>query len=222
MKRLNHLRILFLLIICSMPVLAQDNQTDPERGSVQPGFIITLQGDTVKGFLLNINLWMNQHMTFFYNTPEDVDGRIKYKPKEIKAYQVGNRFYESMKYPFAYSVYPYNFVLRKVDGPMKLYQWYYNENRAKLMSPDVSVADLTKAFVFEEGELWKDEFARKGDGEFTPFNFTFLVKFAKNMAEYVKDDAELAQKILNKNKGYQNVDVEKIAREYNSWKLKEK
>ncbi len=220
MKRLNHLRILLLLITFSMPVLAQDNQTDPERGSVQPGFIITLQGDTVKGFLLNINLWMNQHMTFFYKTTDDADGRIKYKPKEIKAYQVGNRFYESMKYPFAYSVYPYNFVLRKVDGPMKLYQWYYNENRAKLMSPDIPDSELPKAFGFAEEDLWKHEFAKKGDGDLITFDITFMVKFAKNMAEYVKDDAELAQKILDKNKGYQSVDIEKIAMEYNNDKLK--
>ena len=46
------------------------------------------------------------------------------------------------------------------------------------------------------------------------------MKFAKSMAEYVKDDAELAGKILQKTKGYQNIDTEKIIREYNERKLK--
>jgi hypothetical protein len=220
MKQLNYLRITVFLMVFSMPAYTQDNQPDPERGSVLPGFIITLQGDTVKGFVLNINLWMNQHMTFLYKTPDDVEGRVKYKPKEIKAYQVGNRYYESMKYPFSYSIYPYNFILRKVDGPIKYYVWYYNENRAKLMSPNVSLAELTKAYVFAEDELWKDEFARKGDGAFTKFDFTFLIKFARNMSAYVEDDTELAQKIIAKNKGYQNVDIERIVREYNGWKMK--
>ena len=209
-----------LLIGFTVPVCAQDEQSEPERGSVLPGFIITLQGDTVKGYLLNINLWMNQHMTFLYKTPDDQAGRIKYKPKEIRAYQVGNRYYESMKYPFNYSIYPYNFVLRKVDGPIKYFIWYYNEDRAKLMSPDVSLAELTKAFLFVEDDLWKDEFAKNGDGEFIKFDFKFLVKFAKNMSDYVRDDTELAQKILNKVRGYQNVDIEKIIREYNEWKGK--
>jgi predicted nuclease of restriction endonuclease-like RecB superfamily len=203
-----------------MPVAAQDDLSEPQRGSVLPGFIINLNGDTVKGYLLNINLWMNQHMTFFYTSPDDPDHRIKYRPKEIKAYQVGNRFYESMKYPFSYSLYPYNFILRKVDGPIKHYIWYYNENRAKLMSPDVSVEELGKAFVYEENELWKDEFARKGDGELTPFDFKFLVKFAKNMAAYVEDDRSLSQKIKDKVKGYQSVDIERIVREYNEDVLK--
>jgi len=215
MKTLIHLWIGAFLMGFLTPLFAQNDQSDPERGSVVPGFIITMQGDTVKGFLLNINLWMNQHMTFFYTSPDDKEGRIKYKPKEIKAYQVGNRFYESMKYPFSFSIYPYNFILRKVDGPIKYYVWYYNEDRAKLMSPDISMAELTKAFVFAEDELWKEEFARKGDGELTKFDFKFLMKFAKNMSDYIKDDAELAQKVLNKTKGYQGIDIEKIVREYN-------
>ena len=220
MKRLTHLWIYLFLICFTWPVCAQDIQSEPQRGSVLPGFIVTLQGDTVKGYLLNINLWMNQHMTFFYKSPDDLAGRIKYKPKEIKAYQVGNRYYESMKYPFNYSIYPYNFILRKVDGPIRYYIWYFNENRAKLMSPDISLSDLTKAFLFIEDDLWKDEFAKKGDGDFIKFDFKFLVKFAKNMSDYVKDDTELAQKILNKVRGYQNVDIEKIVREYNEWKGK--
>jgi hypothetical protein len=45
------------------------------------------------------------------------------------------------------------------------------------------------------------------------------MKFAKNMAAFVEDDKELAQKVLNKVKGYQGVDIEKIIREYNRWKV---
>ena len=218
MKHFIHLRICLFLIGLSLPVCAQIDPSEPERGSVLPGFIITLQGDTVKGYLLNINLWMNQHMTFFYKDPDDREGRIKYKPKEIMAYQVGNRYYETIKYPFTYSIHPYNFIRRKVDGPIQYYVWYYNEDRAKLMSPEISLADLTKAYLFVEDNLWKDEFGKKGDGELVRFDLKFLIKFAKNMSEYVKDDTELAQKILNKTKGYQNIDIEKIIREYNEWK----
>ena len=218
MKRLHLLLFgLFLAGNC-MHAGAQGTLAEPQRGQVLPGYIITLNDDTVRGYLLNINLWMNQHMTFLYKSPDDAEGRVKYKPKEIKGYQVGNRYYESMKYPFSYSIYPYNFILRKADGPVKYYVWYYNEDRSKLMSPDVSLAELTKAFVFTEEELWKDEFAQKAGGEFIRFDFKFLLKFAKNMAAFVEDDKELAQKVLNKVKGYQNVDIERIIREYNRWK----
>src|SRR5665647_3850986 len=99
-------RNLFVIFLSLLPVLscAQGSQPEPKRGSVLPGFIITLQGDTVKGYLLNINLWLNQKMTFLYKDPDDREGRVKYKPKEIRAYQVGLRYYESFDHPFTNSM----------------------------------------------------------------------------------------------------------------------
>ena len=84
----------------------------------------------------------------------------------------------------------------------------------------ISLADLGKAFLFDESELWKDEFGKKENEEtLTPFAFKFLLKFAKNMSEYVKDYVELAQKIANKTEGYKNINIEAIIREYNDWYL---
>lgn len=218
------LRSLFTLWIASQSMLlfAQNKESGLERGSIHPGYIITLKGDTVKGYLLNINLWLNQKMTFLYSDPEDRKGRIKYTPKEIKAYQVGNRYYESIKYPFVYSTHAENFILRKVDGPIKYYVWYYDEDRNKLMSLDkLSLADLEKAILFDESELWTDEFGLKqNEKTLTPFNLKFIMKFSRNMADYIKDYAELAKKIENKQEGYKNINIEAIIREYNDWYLK--
>jgi hypothetical protein len=214
---------LFVLFLSLIPALgySQESQPEPERGSVLPGFIITLQGDTVKGDLLNINLWQNQKMTFFYTDPNDQKGRVKYTPKEIRAYQVGTRYYESTKHPFTNSIRSENFLLRKVDGAIKYYVWYYDEDKSKLMVWDkISLADLGKAFLFDESELWKEEFGKKKNEEtIMPFDFKFLLKFARNMADYVKDDVELAQKIANKTEGYKNINIEAIIREYNAWYL---
>jgi hypothetical protein len=196
-------------------------QNDPKRGSVLPGFIITLQGDTVKGYLLNINLWLNQKMTFLYKDSDDREGRVKYTPKEIRAYQVGPRYYESITHSFTNSIRSENFILRKVDGPIKYYIWYFDEDKTKLLVWDkISLADLGKAFLFDESELWKDEFGKKeNEKALMPFDFKFLLKFAKNMSEYIKDYMELAQKIANKKEGYKNINIEAIIREYNDWYL---
>jgi hypothetical protein len=201
---------------------AQENQKEPERGSVLPGYIITLKGDTVKGYLLNINLWLNQKMTFLYKDPNDREGRIKYTPREIRAYKVGPRYYESVDHPFTNSFRSENFLLRKVDGPVKYYIWYYDEDKTKLTGWDkITLSDLGKAVLFDESELWKDEFARKGNEEtLTEFGLKFLMKFAKNMSEYISDDIELAQKIARKTEGYKNINIESIIREYNDWYLK--
>lgn len=222
MNRLYRILLLTFISLTAIQSYTQEKEPEPERGSVLPGYIITLQGDTVKGHLLNINLWLNQKMTFFYKDPNDREGRIKYTPKEIKAYKVGPRYYESIDYIFTNSLRSDNFIMRKVDGPIKYYVWYYDEDKTKLMSWDkITLADLGKAFLFEESELWKDEFGRKGNEEtLTPFALKFLMKFAKNMSEYVKDDVELAQKIASKQEGYKNINIEAIIREYNDWYLK--
>ena len=226
MKITKIIFISFFMYGLSIPGIAQEEQAldSLERGSIYPGFIITHEGDTVKGYLLNINLWMNQHMTFLYKNPDDAENRVKYKAKDIKAYQVGNRYYESMNYTFAYSSYTQNFILRKVHGPIDLYVWYYDQDRGKLMSPDISLAELTSAFLFNEDELWTNAFGIKANGEFKELtDFKFLMKFAKNMSAYVADDTELAGKILNKAKGYVGTtsDIENIIREYNNWKTKQ-
>lgn len=220
--------ILLLFFMSGLPIrgMAQIEQAKDslKRGSIHPGFIVTHEGDTVKGYLLNINLWMNQHMTFLYKNPDDAENRVKYKAKDIKAYQVGNRYYESMNYTFAYSSHTQNFILRKAHGPIDLFVWYYDQDRGKLMSPDISLAELAGAFLYNEDELWSNAFGIKANGELKELTgFKFLMKFAKNMSAYVADDAELAGKILNKTEGYEGTtrDIENIVREYNKWKTEQ-
>ncbi len=211
-----------LSVLQPVSLLAQEEEPEPARGSVLPGYIITLQGDTVKGHILNINLWLNQRMTFLYTDPDDREGRVKYTPREIKAYKVGPRYYESFRHPFTNSIHAENFILRKVDGHVKHYVWYYDEDKTRLAVWDkISLADLGKAFLFEESELWKDEFARReNESTLTAFNLKFLMKFSRNMAEYVKDNEELANKIAGKQEGYKSINIESIIREYNDWYLK--
>ena len=218
MKAKIHLPALLFCLGMIIPATAQDTIPVPERGSVLPGYVITNEGDTARGHLLNINLWLNQNMTFFYTDPDDRQGRVKYKPKDIRAYQVGPRYYESMKYAFPYSSHKNNFILRKFDGPIKFYVWYYNPDKLNLMDTDISLDDLAKAFLYEEDELSKSGYAIKGDGELTELtSFRFLLKFARNMSEYVKEDPELSRKIAEKTPGYLGIhaDIESIVSEYN-------
>jgi hypothetical protein len=226
MKTAIQLCICFLLAGLSIQVVAQEEQAQDslKRGSIHPGFIITLKGDTVRGYLLNINLLANQKMTFYYKDSSDFKGRIKYKAKEIKAYQVGNRYYESMKYSFTNSTLTHNFILKKLDGPTELYMWYYNPDQPDYFAKDLTLEDISKAVLFNETELWINVFGMKPDGEFTELTgLRFLMKFAKNMSAYVADNAELAQKIHSKTKGYQGIprDLENIIREYNKWKTEQ-
>lgn len=224
MKAAIQLCICFLVAGLSFPAIAQETQHQDslKRGSIHPGFVITLKGDTIKGYILNINLCFNQRMTFYYEDSSDFKGRVKYKANDIKAYQVGNRFYESMKYPFTNSTHKQSFILKKLNGPISLYVWYINPDQPNYMSPDLTLEDISKAILFDEAELYTNVYGMKADNEFKELtSFKFLMKFAKNMSAYVADDAELAKKILNKEKGYLGIsrDIENIIREYNEWKI---
>jgi hypothetical protein len=220
MKKINLLILLIWLTALSANIYAQQ-ESELKRGTIYPGYIVTLNGDTVHGYLLNINLWLNQHQTYFYTDTLDKKNRQKFTPKELIAYQVGSRQYISMKYPFAYSVHKQNFILRKQSGNINLYVWYFDQERAKLSSPDITLVDLSKALLFNEQDLWKNLFGVKSDGKFTELTgLKFLLKFAKNMSAYVADEPELAAKIATKTPGYLGIDrdIEKIIIEYNQLK----
>lgn len=222
MKKFNLLLLIIVFTLLNGNIFAQ-HESELKRGTIYPGYIIKLNGDTVHGFLLNINLWLNQHQTYFYTDTLDKKNREKYTPKELKAYQVGCRHYESIQHPFTYSIYKNNFILQKAKGAIDLYVWYYNQDRGKLSSPDITLVDLSKALLFNEQDLWKNVFGMKADGKLTEFTaLRFLLKFAKNMSAYVADEPDLSAKISAKTPGYLGIDrdIENIIIEYNQLKNK--
>ena len=193
-----------------------------------PGYVVTKDNDTVKGYLMLKNLIANQDKVFFYHDKDTDKGEaVKYKPKQLKAYKVGPRYYESYKFKPPVASYStndaktYHFVLKVIDGPISLYKWFYepterSEERVKIDTSDIlnSKIDLT----FSETGLESVTFIKKFDGELTSFG----LGFKKKMSKIVSDDKELSKKILNKEKGYRSWDLEKIVKEYNNWYLKNK
>lgn len=215
-------KIIPFLIISLLPIdlKSQEDTLALERGTIYPGYIITLKGDTLEGWLLNINLWLNQHMTFFYDDPDNHDGRVKYKAREIKGYKVGNRVYESIRFLGEYSLHKDNFFMRKITGPISYYEWYYDSDRSNLSPVDVSLKELSDAFVFEEDELSTQDLCRKSEGEMINLgNLKYLLNFDKNMSKLVSDYPELSQKIQNKEEGFKWIDRLHIIRNYNEWYL---
>jgi len=211
-----------LTLICPVIGTAQEDTLALERGTIYPGYIITSDNDTIEGWVLNINLWLNQQMTFYYDDPDNHDGRIKYKAKELKGYRVGNRIYDHMKYEGKYSSHKHNFFLREIDGPMSCYVWYYDPDRSKLSPVDMSLDDLSDALLFDEDELSTQLLIRNTDGEIVNLDqLKYLVNFDKNMSKLVSDYPELSEKVRNKEEGYKWINAKEIIAEYNSWYLKD-
>jgi hypothetical protein len=216
------LRLLTCIIAIApfKPLHAQQDSSAVRLWTLYPGYVITNSGDTVHGYLMLKNLINNQGKVFFFNDSTQEDYTVKYKPGDIKAYKVGPRFYETLKFPVTNTTRTRSFFLRAIDGPITLYKSYFDDKeRVKIDEDDIwnSKIDLS----FSESELKENLLGRKLGAEIVDFgSFSFLLKFKKTMAEYVSDYPDLAKKIANKEKGYEWADLEKVIREYNSWYLK--
>ncbi len=229
MKRLFLLITVMLYQAVYSQNISENNLHDTTKVklfSLYPGYVVTRKGDTLKGYVLLKNLIANQDKVIFYPTQEkNKEQAQKFKPKEVKAYKVGPRYYESYKFRPGVSSYAtndakaYHFVLKVIDGPVSLYKWYYettqrSEDRVKINEehPLESHVDLS----FDESDLKYITLFKKLDGEITKPALNFKKQMSKLLADY----PELAKKIASKEKGYRSWDLEKIIREYNEWYLK--
>lgn len=219
MKTFFVILLMFFILLLNIQANAQKKET-VELFTIYPGYIITNFNDTVNGYLLLKNKIANQGKVFFFDSPDAKEPSGKYKPKDIKAYMVAGRFYETMKYSPEYTTMRYSFLLRVIDGPVCLYKAYYDDKeRIKIDEKDIwnSKIDLS----FSEGEL-KDQNLGGRQGEEIQFfdSMSYLLKFKKTMSKYLSDCPEIANKIANKEEGYQWINLEKIILEYNEWYLK--
>jgi hypothetical protein len=215
MKLINLLLIIPALLMVCFPLFAQESEEPVKLWTIYPGYVITKSNDTIRGYLLLKNKISNQGKVFFFDSPDAKEPSKKYKPKDIKAYKVANRFYESVKYSPEYTTMRYCFLLRTLDGKVKFYKSYFDDKqRIKIDENDIwnSKIDLS----FSEDEL-KEVWLGTRDGE-EPENFNsfgYLLKFSKNMSKYLADCPEIANKIANKEPGYEYGNLEKIISEYN-------
>ena len=229
---MKHLLTIILLFTLTNVSESQNLQKKPANNdatksvklfSLYPGYVITKKDDTIKGYLMLKNVISNQDKVWFYKTKDTPKkNAVKYKPKDIKAYRVGPRFYESHKFWPNIPTYVtnnargYHFILRVIDGKIKLYKWYYestvrSKQRANIDfdNPGNTKIDLS----FKEKDLPFVPLIKK-EGE----KIIFINSgFRKNILKAVSDDKELYNKIKNKAPGYRSkTNLEEIVKEYNS------
>jgi hypothetical protein len=215
--------ILLPAILLSVCLIAQEDLEEVKLWTIYPGYVITHDNDTIHGFIKLNNLVDNQKKALFYNSPDDEKYAEKYKAKDIKAYMVGPRYYESFKFWPETEARGVHFFLKVLDGPISLYEWYYEpqsrtDERVKIDEDNVmnSKIDLS----FSEADLDTQLIGIKLGGEPEQLDkLKYVTNFKKNMSKYLEDYPELAEKIANKMEGYQFINLEEIIKEYNAWYL---
>ena len=187
-------------------------------GKMYPGYIINLEGDTVKGFIKADSRCSyggmgssNQNTAAFYLHESDKKPVAKYKPDEIKGYKVADKVYESINYSGGLLKKP-NFNIVVTDGAIRTYEWY-------------STVDGYATLQMQSGETWKEFDARRFETKMivakdpkAPMEYSTLgMQFVKRMPELIADNPEMAKKVTNKEQGYKFINMFAVIDEYNAW-----
>jgi hypothetical protein len=154
----------------------------------------------------------NQNTAEFYLNENDKKPVDKYKPDEIKGYQIADKLYESIAYSGGLLKKP-NFNLVITDGAIRVYEWYSTKENYNLIQK-------------QSGEDWKAYDARRFDTKTivakdpsAPIEYGILgMQFAKKMPDLISDHTELAKKVAAKEKGYTFLNMFAVIEEYNAWK----
>jgi len=220
MKTTSKFILAFVIALSGTSIaFPQDTTQLISMWTLYPGYVITHADDTIFGYIKLNNLADNQDKALFYKNADDPKHTEKYKPKDIKAYKVGPRFYESFKFwPAGGAAKTYHFFLRVIDGPIKFYVWYYEpesrtSERFKVDDDGVKI-DLS----FREEDLYTQEIVKKLDEKPEKVG----LNFKKFMSKLVEEDTDLSEKILQKEEGYTSSSTENIIKEYNEWYKKDK
>jgi hypothetical protein len=187
-------------------------------GKKYPGYIIKLDGDTVRGFLKADNRCAtagvgssNQNTAEFYLNEADKKPVDKYKPDEIKGYMIADKVYESIAYSGGLMKKP-NFNLVVKEGKIRLYEWY-------------STVDNYMSLQRQSGETWQEFDARAYDVKLIvakdgqePIEYGMLgMQFAKKMPDIISDNPDMAKKVADKEQGYKFINMFEVIDEYNKW-----
>lgn len=159
------------------------------------GYIVSHRGDTTYGFIRLGNHFKDQKRIRFY---DQFGVKAKYSADRLKGFGYDGKYYESRKTPYLYSGLfsdSLMFMLRTVEGPMRLYRFYTRQ----------SVFTLKKGAAFIE-------YLERPEGQ--EFEISLVYRWKRISAAFT-DYPELASDINNER--YKPSDMEKIVQAYNRW-----
>lgn len=201
---------LFLLITT---IYAQDWSSDVYRGGeLYPGYIIDAAGKKTEGYIKYQNRYTMQNEVLFFTDKDDKKSKQDLKTKDLKEYKVADKLYHCINYSggLVGSAVRANLVVQ--EGCITQYVWYNRaENWAIMQKGATESEEEFMARMYPSVMVFK----KAGDEQPRSLDY-FGLGFPKKMSEYVSDNAELAKKVADKEKGYGMLKVLDIINEYNA------
>ena len=203
------------LLVCmamgiSMHVFAQDwNGITYKYYDIYPGYIISLSGDTTRGYVEHGNRTSNQKTCIFYPDASKKD-KQKYKASEINGYGVADKHYRSIPFTGGLMGKPMGFVLLAKPGRVSQFIYYSKKDMIGIMTKTETIGEYEERIHTDEIVWQKLDEKPFQQGE-------LILGFAKKISKLLSDYPELAAKVENKEKGYGLLNIYDIMDEYNAW-----
>ena len=207
--------VLALVTLFSVTAMAQEDLGIEryKHNEYYEGYVVDLSGKKTEGYIRFYNRESIQKNVTFYLDKNNKKTKIKYKVKDLKEYKFGDRIYQPV--PYAGSI---NKSIRGLylmeDGCIQKYMFYdYDKDQSSIKKKDSESIEEYYARLYPPTML----ITKRGSEEVRAEEW-FLLGFAKKMVDLVGDNAELSDKITNKEKGYKAISgsIGKIVSEYNA------
>ncbi len=204
---------LFFALLIIAKVNAQDWSSKVYHyGELYPGYIVSAEGKKTEGYIKYENRYSMQNDILFYTDKDDKKSKTKYSTDDLKEYMVADKLYHCIHYSGGLFTKPIkgNLVVKK--GCITEYVWYNKVDNANLLQrgSNESEEDFYNR-MYPPVSVYKNQ--NLEDCRTVDY---FGLKFSSKMAEFVKENKELSDKVANKEKGYGMLQLLDIIEEYNS------
>lgn len=206
MKHLVTICLLFSSYIC----FAQ-NWFKPElQGEKMPGWVVTIDGDTLHGMIGYNNPGLMSYKVLFWADSANAN-RQKFKGKDLNGYFFEDVYWEAIKFndgslKLSKDQSERLFVRPVIKGRLSMYELYTLEND-KLLEQEGNTITILPT------ELVTTTYLRKDEGEMESLSHIKFMNFKKAMSKVVAECETLAKKVESKE--YGRADIYKIVTEFN-------
>ena len=208
-------KFIIISVLCSLSLMtqAQDWSSDVYKyGEEYPGYIIDEKGNKTEGFITYQNRYSMQNEVIFFKDKNDKKSKEKFKTADLKEYKVADKVYHCIHYSGGLLPKPVRANLLVSEGCINQYVWYDRAENYMLMQQG---SNESEEEFMNRMYPSKMVFQRKGSDEPKSVDY-FAIKFPVKMSEWVADNATIADKVKNKEKGYGVLRILEIIDEYNA------
>lgn len=218
MLKILHFNFVALFLQCSFTCFGQVTEDarsgTPAPGIQQwfPGWYVTLEDDTVKGYIYLSNQIDNQVLFKYATRRSPALNEKTFEATAVKGYRVKDRVYESLLIETDKGS-SAAFVRRMETGRLNLFAWYDLPDNGSMHDGSHNRPVTVNDEKFHEMAFM----LRIGNGK--PMPAPAAADFAEVMSAVVADNPDLSNSIARKLKGYRYGDLLNIVQQYNAWFL---